>query len=74
MKSKGYWLVSFSRELELIGAIRRLKEEGHKVEDAYTPYPIHGLDELMDLRPSRLGWVTFGAGAVGAVSAFAFQA
>jgi len=74
MGNEDFWTVSFAKEAELLEAVRRLRDAGHEIADVYTPYPIHGLDELLELRPSRLGWVTFGAGAFGGLSAFAFQA
>ena len=74
MGNEGFWTASFDKEHSLVEAVRRLKDEGHEIEDVYTPYPVHGLDEVLELRPSRLGWVTFGAGAFGALSAFGFQA
>ncbi len=73
MASTELWIAGFAGERELLAAVERLQEAGQPVADAYAPYPIHGLDELLGLRPSGLGWVTFGAGAFGAVSAFGFQ-
>src|SRR5690606_14469911 len=38
-----------------------------------APYPIHGLDDAMAIRPTRLPWLVLGAGVVGCVSAMVFQ-
>jgi len=74
MANEDFWTASFTEEADLLAAVRRLRDAGHEITDVYVPYPVHGLDELLGLRPSRLGWVTFAAGVFGAVSAFGFQA
>src|SRR6185503_2944820 len=37
------------------------------------PYPVHGLDQAMGIRRSRLPWITFLAGLGGLCFALAFQ-
>ena len=63
----------FGDEAALLRATRALRAAGLTIEDAYTPYAVHGLDEAMGLRRSRLTWVCFGAGAFGATCALSFQ-
>ena len=41
--------------------------------DAYSPFPIHGMDDAMGLSRSWLPWVTFGAGSLGFLTANALQ-
>ncbi|MBI2815790.1 MAG: DUF3341 domain-containing protein [Acidobacteria bacterium] len=55
----------FENESSLLKATRESRQSGVKIVDAYTPYAVHGLDEAMGLRPSRLPWVCFGAAIVG---------
>ncbi len=50
-------------------AVRELKSAGYDVSDVRTPYPIHGLDKVADIPPSRLGW----ACAIGAFSGAALS-
>jgi len=64
---------TFTDESGLIAAARAARAAGIEIEDAYTPYAVHGLDEAMGLRRSRLTWVCFAAGATGASLALAFQ-
>jgi hypothetical protein len=64
---------SFATEEDILGAARAARDQGLRIADAYTPYAVHGLDRAMGLRPSRLPWVCFGLGLVGAVSKLAFQ-
>jgi mono/diheme cytochrome c family protein len=41
--------------------------------EAYTPYPIHGIDEVLGLRRSPLGAMVMVMGIVGALTALGFQ-
>jgi Protein of unknown function (DUF3341) len=57
----------------LLRGVRAVRAEDFRVYDVYAPYPIHGLDQAMGIRRSRLPWVTFLVG-LGALSfALAFQ-
>ncbi len=41
--------------------------------DAFSPFPIHGMDDAMGLGRSWIPWVTFGAGSAGLMTAIALQ-
>jgi hypothetical protein len=56
----------FDNESALLAATRESREKGIKVVDVFTPYAVHGLDDAMGLRPSRLPWVCFAAAVAGA--------
>jgi hypothetical protein len=71
--SKRWISGSFPDEGALLAAVRRAREEGIAIVDAYTPYPVHGLDEAMGVPRSRLGLVTLAGGAAGLLSAVALQ-
>ncbi len=58
---------------DTLGAVRRLREEGFEVHDVYSPFALHGIDEALGLRRSRLGIATLLGGLFGGGSAFAFQ-
>jgi hypothetical protein len=68
-----FLVATFSGEDALLNAVRRIREHGFRVYDAYAPYPVHGLDQAMALRRSRLPWVTLAAGLGGLLAAFAMQ-
>ncbi|MEE8467244.1 MAG: DUF3341 domain-containing protein [Planctomycetota bacterium] len=55
----------FEDDRDVLDAVRECRERGIPIVDVVSPYPIHGLDPLLGIRPSRLPWVTLGAGAVG---------
>src|SRR5262245_63400066 len=63
----------FSSAEALLEAVRIARAEGAEIADAYTPYPVHGLDAALGLPRSRLPIVAFAAGVVGAISAIGFQ-
>jgi len=57
----------------LLSAVRRARREGLAIDDVYAPYAIHGLDEAMGSRRSRLALATFGGGLAGLLGAIALQ-
>jgi hypothetical protein len=63
----------FATEEDVLGAARTAREHGFHITDAYTPYPVHGLDRAMGLRPSRLPWACFAYGLIGATFALSSQ-
>ncbi len=63
----------FEDEHDLLNAARECRERGIPVVDVVSPFPIHGLDDVLGIRPSRLGWVTFAAGATGLSFGFFLQ-
>ena len=58
----------FSDEPALRRAIDACRAQGLHVDDVWSPHPIHGLDELLGLRRSRLPVLCF-AGAVAGLAA-----
>lgn len=64
---------SFESEEDLLAAVARVRASGFRVVDVYVPYPVHGLDRALGLRPSRLSWVAAFCGALGAALALGFQ-
>ncbi|WP_423129206.1 DUF3341 domain-containing protein [Gaoshiqia sp. Z1-71] len=60
-------------EEELLKGIRQLKSNELQIIDVLTPFPVHGIDKVLEIRRSRLTRVAFWAGAVGAIAGFGFQ-
>ncbi len=58
---------------ELIAAARVVRDAGYRRWDCHTPFPVHGLNEAMGLRLTRLPWFVFGAGALGATLGLLMQ-
>ena len=49
----------------LMSAVKKVKDAKHHIEEVYTPFPVHGLDKLMGLAPTRLAITAFMYGCVG---------
>jgi hypothetical protein len=63
----------FEREPDLLDAAAAARRAGLEIVDVFTPYAVHGLDQIIDARPTRLPWVCFILGLAGAVAAILFQ-
>ena len=48
-------------------------KEGYTKFDVNTPYPVHGMERAMKLKPSLIGLVTLFVGLSGAAFAFMFM-
>ena len=57
----------------LMAAIPKARAAKLGTVEAYTPYPIHGIDEALGLRKSPLGGMVLVMGVLGALTAFGFQ-
>ena len=68
-----YTAAFFEDEDDLVAGATAAGQAGFEVHDAYTPFPVHGLDRAVALPPSRLTWIAFVAGAVGLVFALTLQ-
>ena len=54
-------------------AVRELRGRGYDVHDVHSPFPLHGIEEALELPPTRLPWGTFIGGALGVGLACYFQ-
>jgi hypothetical protein len=69
-----YITAYYQDENDLLKGLRQLKEKGLEIMDVLTPFPVHGLDKVLGFERSKLTRVAFGAGALGAIIGFGFQA
>lgn len=49
----------------LLQAVKQTHSKEYKISEVYTPFPVHGLDEAMGLKPTRLAITAFLYGLVG---------
>jgi len=63
----------FDQPSQLITAMTKVREANYQHFDAYTPYPVHGLDAAQGLKRSPLPFVTLVAAIMGCTLAFSFE-
>lgn len=66
-------VAEFGTPEAVIDAANAAREAGYKKMDAYTPFPVTGLDEALGMTNTRLGWVVLLMGITGGLTAFAVQ-
>lgn len=49
----------------LMQAVKQVRAEHYHIEEVYTPFPVHGLDKVMGLEPTRIAITSFMYGLVG---------
>lgn len=57
----------------LMDAIPHVKAKTSACLDAYTPYPVHGMEKALGLRKSPLAGMVLIMGVIGAIAALAFE-
>lgn len=63
-------MAEFETPAELVEAAKLTREAGYRKFDAYSPYPLHELDEAMDLRDNRVSLFTLIGGLCGCAGGF----
>lgn len=67
-------MAAFDTPEALIAAAHQLKNAGYRRVEAYTPFPVEGLNEALELPPNRVPLVMLLGGLAGGLGAFALQA
>ncbi len=67
------YVVEFETVQDLLAAAEKVRDAGYRRWDCHTPFPVHGLNDAMGIRPTRLPRVVMGAGATGAVVGLGLQ-
>lgn len=57
---------------DVLEAAERTREAGYTRIDAYTPFPVHGLDDAIGFFDPRIKWLIFFAGLSGGAIGLAF--
>ncbi len=66
-------LARFETPGQLLHACEKVRDAGYTRWDAHTPFPVHGLDRAMGMRPTILPWFVLVLGLGGAAGAMAMQ-
>ena len=63
---------TFDDDRDLVHAIENIRSQGYSKLEAYTPFPVHGIDDALGARESRLGWFVVCCALTGTVGAAVF--
>lgn len=70
---KKFIVAIYDHEEKVLAAARKARQNGILLHDVYTPYVVHGLDDVMGIKRSRLPIICFIAAAFGFLLAISFQ-
>ena len=63
----------FENPATIFHACEKVRDAGYSKWDACTPFPVHGLDKAMGLKPSVLPWVVLCVGVGGSLFGLCFE-
>lgn len=73
-RAKVYGLLAeYETATDLYKACEKVRDAGYGAWDAHTPFPVHGLEKAMGLRPSIVPWIVAVMGFTGAGLGFLLQ-
>jgi hypothetical protein len=70
--TKKYLVGMFDDDDVLMSAVDNIRAAGQEITDVFTPFPVHGLEHKLGLRPTRLHTAGFMFGATGTLTALGF--
>ena len=66
-------LAEFDSAHDVFHACEKVRDAGYGAWDAHTPFPVHGLEKAMGLRPSLVPWIVCVMGFSGAALGYLLQ-
>jgi hypothetical protein len=69
MALKRFVIGCFDDEAVLFPAVKKVRNAGYKIQDVYTPFPVHGLDHALGMRETSLHTAGFIYGITGTTTA-----
>lgn len=74
MAEKLYGIMAeFDTATELVDAARRVRDAGYTKTDAFTPFPLHEIDEALGIKRSVLPYLILAGGLTGMFTGFALE-
>ena len=67
---KNYVYGIFDQEETLLSAVANIRKSNVKIDECYTPYPVHGLDDALGYKRSKISVAAFLFGLTGTCLAF----
>ncbi|WP_417732560.1 quinol:electron acceptor oxidoreductase subunit ActD [Rosistilla oblonga] len=71
-KSRGV-VAEYDTPDALIAAANRVREAGYTKTDAFSPFPVHGIDEAIGIKPTILPWIVLAAGITGCLTGLSME-
>jgi hypothetical protein len=73
-RSHIYGLIGeFEKPEQLVHAAEKIRLEGYRFYECYTPFPVEGMPEAMAMRRNDVPFITLIGGLVGGLGGFGFQ-
>lgn len=66
-------LAEFDTATELVEAARKVRDAGYTKTDAFSPFPLHEIDEALGIKRSILPYLIFAGGITGLCSGIGLQ-
>lgn len=66
-------MAEFESPAQIMHAAEQVRDAGYKFWDCHTPFPVHGLDGAMGIKPTILPILVFFGGLTGTIVAFILQ-
>jgi hypothetical protein len=66
-------LAEFTTPADIVHAAERVRKGGYRWWDCHVPFPVHGLDRVMGVRPTILPVIVFLCGMTGTLAALTLQ-
>ncbi len=66
-------LAEFDTPTELVAAAERVRDAGYKKTDAFSPFPLHEIDEALGIKRSILPFMVLGGGIAGLLTGLILQ-
>ena len=59
------YLAEFADVDSILSAAEKVRDAGYRRWDVHSPFPVHGMDEAMGIRPTILPWLVLAGGLFG---------
>jgi hypothetical protein len=66
-------LAEFEDVTGVVTAAQKTRAAGYKVWDVHSPFPIHGIDAVIGIRPTILPWLVLSGGLIGLCTGLGLQ-
>ncbi len=68
-KRPALYLAEYDTPNAIAKAAMKVRDAGYQKWDCHTPYALHGMDEAMGLKPTKIGFISFFFGMAGVATA-----